>query len=188
MGILLTIDQTGDYMNQAPLPKTPILEGLFAKRNQVLEAITRIDAEAEQIRMRLDQHMRELNQRHRELIDDLHHVDALLKSEGWLPGSETQESIKPRADHKHPAADAANDLLARAAEPLHYRELATRLIEQGIVISDKNPAATLLSQIARDARFKRVGRGTYGLASWKSIRNAKSKRLPLKKGASPSAR
>ncbi len=50
--------------------------------------------------------------------------------------------------------------------PMHYEDMAAALIAKGILIPGRNPAANLLAHIARDKRFVRTSRGTYGLAEW----------------------
>ena len=55
---------------------------------------------------------------------------------------------------------------AGTKKPVHYRELASKLLSRGTVITGKDPAANLLSHINRDERFVRTAPGTYGLAKW----------------------
>jgi hypothetical protein len=59
---------------------------------------------------------------------------------------------------------------------MHYREIARQLREQHVLVAGKDPAATLLSGMARDARFRRAKkRGMYRLSGL-SIDKTKVKR------------
>lgn len=58
--------------------------------------------------------------------------------------------------------DVAHSILA-AGGPLHYQQLAREVGARGTHIPGMNPAANLLAHLARDARFIRTARGTYGL-------------------------
>jgi restriction system protein len=71
-------------------------------------------------------------------------------------------------------SDAAVRVLTAAGEPLHYREITKRMLEQGLVESNsKTPDASLSAVLAVDlqrhgkaSRFVRVGPAVYGLRSW----------------------
>lgn len=60
-------------------------------------------------------------------------------------------------------ADEAVLVLDAAGEGLHYRELAERIRARGVAIQGVDAEATLLTNIARDPRIGRIGRGVYGL-------------------------
>jgi restriction system protein len=68
--------------------------------------------------------------------------------------------------------EAAWQVLNQVGEPLHYRDITTRAIGQGLVDTEgKTPARTMNAQLSTDIRagkprFVRVGRGIYGLAHW----------------------
>lgn len=73
--------------------------------------------------------------------------------------------------------EAAYEILKQAGQPLHYREITERALQQGLIESTgKTPAATLNSQIAVSiknareggppSRFYRAGRGILGLVEW----------------------
>ena len=68
--------------------------------------------------------------------------------------------------------DAAEEVLKRAGEPLHYREITGRAIAQGLVeTKGQTPARTMNAQLSTsiqsgESPFVRVGRGVYGLAEW----------------------
>lgn len=59
--------------------------------------------------------------------------------------------------------DAALEVLRTARAGVHYRELVEQLNAHGVNVPGRDPGANLLAHLGRDARFVRVGRGTYGL-------------------------
>jgi restriction system protein len=72
------------------------------------------------------------------------------------------------------ALRAVEQLLQNEGKPLHYREITRLIIERGLWRSDgKTPAATVNALLAVDikrrgaqSRFRRVGKGIFGLADW----------------------
>ena len=70
--------------------------------------------------------------------------------------------------------DAAAEILKRAEEPLHYRELTRRALAQGLVQTEgRTPEATLYALVSLDmkrkragSRFQRVSPGVVALRSW----------------------
>jgi restriction system protein len=73
--------------------------------------------------------------------------------------------------------DAAHGILKQAGQPLHYREIARRALEQGLIESKgKTPEATMNAQLATKIKraaeddppslFVRVSRGVFGLREW----------------------
>lgn len=70
--------------------------------------------------------------------------------------------------------DAAVRVLTEAGEPLHYREITRRILDQGLAESaSKTPAASLSAVIAVEmqtrgpsSRFVRIRPGVFGLRSW----------------------
>lgn len=77
------------------------------------------------------------------------------------------------------ALKAAEQLLRSEGKPLHYRVITRLIIECGLWQSDgKTPEATVNALIAVDikrrgnkSRFRRVGKGIFGLASWQDSEN-----------------
>jgi hypothetical protein len=70
--------------------------------------------------------------------------------------------------------DAAYEILKEAGEPLHYREIARRALERGLIrTKGRTPEATLRTQLGTSIKrglegsspspFYRVGRGVFGL-------------------------
>lgn len=71
---------------------------------------------------------------------------------------------------------AVRKVLEQAGEPLHYTEITERIIDQGLRTEfGATPAATVSSVITTaiknegDRRFKRIGKGIYGLATEKFV-------------------
>jgi restriction system protein len=73
--------------------------------------------------------------------------------------------------------DAAHEILKQADQPLHYREIARRALELGLIESKgKTPEATMNAQLATNIKrvagsgppspFVRIGRGIFGLREW----------------------
>lgn len=74
--------------------------------------------------------------------------------------------------------DAAHEILRRAGQPLHYKEITRLALEQGLVVTKgKTPTDTMYVVITteikrgglegRPSHFTKVGRGIFGLAEWK---------------------
>jgi len=87
------------------------------------------------------------------------------------------EAPKPKrgrkpADGKLSGLDAAAQVLGEAGEPLNTKEMVKRMLDQGLwETQGKTPAATIYAAILREiqkkgaeARFEKVGRGTFALA------------------------
>ena len=68
--------------------------------------------------------------------------------------------------------EAAWHILNEVGEPLHYREITSRALEQGLIeTTGETPARTMNGQLSTSIRsggspFVRVSRGVYGLAEW----------------------
>ena len=81
-----------------------------------------------------------------------------------------EAGIAPR-DSVSPArgtaiADCAFEVLTERKEPLHYQQLVEVLQSKGVAIPGRQPGTNLIAHLSRDARFARVGSGTYGLSDW----------------------
>jgi hypothetical protein len=165
------------------LQQSSILHALLTKRTQLIDALQQIDKETREIQQKLGRRLEELRNRRRPLEEAMAHLEALLKIEGWVGIGDEGNSLAPQdpGQNSKLPLEAAHDLLSKSGKPIHYRELATKLLAYGVPISGQDPAATLLSKMNRDSRFKRYGRGVYGLASWKIRRNKKQKRSRSRK-------
>jgi hypothetical protein len=76
---------------------------------------------------------------------------------------------KQKPTKGEPAKRVAIDLLRKAGEPLHAKEIAKRMIESGRTrLKGKTPEATITAMLAVGSKpggpFKRVDKGTYALA------------------------
>lgn len=87
-----------------------------------------------------------------------------------------------------PFIDAAFVVLNAAEKPLHYREIAQHVLEQGLVQTDgKTPEATInavlavdIKQKAKQSRFVRIKPGVFALRDQTmSSRNLRNHSIPL---------
>lgn len=170
-------------MEHGPEPEVDpdIKETLLRKREVILDRLKRIEVAISQLRGEFRQKIGELEAQRQPAQEALHHVEALLRLEG-IRLDDTQSDSKDKLVGRVPvtgtalALDAAYRLLERAHRAMHYREIARQLREQHVLVAGKDPAATLLSGMARDARFRRAKkRGMYRLSGL-SIDKTKVKR------------
>ena len=130
-----------------------------------------IAGEQEDLRKRYKETAEELEKKD----SQLRNIASLLESAGYLEKRRYPMELDVNAS----LADCAFYVLSRHGQPLYYKELSERLLQNGILIPGKNAAANLLSHIVRDSRFKRIKRGTYALSEWKYhtkvIKHKKSK-------------
>lgn len=92
-----------------------------------------------------------------------------------------------------PARQVAIDVLRKAGEPLHAREIAKRVLGSGRCagLKGKTPEATITAMLAVGSKpggpFSRVGKGTYTLANTGITTRARqkpsAKRTPARKQA-----
>ena len=163
---------------------------LLERRREHVEALRRIDTEISELQTELRRRIDDARGRRQPVEEALGHLDALLQIEGWREFEEG-DVLQPQApigDGKAPI-EAAYDLLSTLGKSLHYRELALNLAHNGVYLSGKDPAATLLSKMSRDDRFRRAPeRGVYGLASWRMRRSSSRKRKVKRSRNSPTQR
>ncbi|MEW6142537.1 MAG: hypothetical protein AB1597_05180 [Chloroflexota bacterium] len=145
-------------------------ESLTKNIDGLAETITQTQAE-------YAAHIENLQNKKRALEEALQHVMALLRFEGCVPDTRQSESFCKTNDAEPVSlTDAAFDLLTELHEPLHYKQITLKLQEKDIHVPGKDAAATLLSRISRDGRFKRTKRrGVYALSAWR-IRETKRKK------------
>lgn len=156
---------------------------LLSRRTEIVQALGTIDAEISEVQKELSRRLDEARAKRQPLEDALGHLDAILRIEGWVATGQgnTHQPLLATGNGQAPT-DAAIDLLTALGKPIHYRELAQRLSTSGTYLAGKDPAATLLSQMSRDERFRRASeRGVYGLASWRMRRSPSKKRLAKRK-------
>jgi hypothetical protein len=107
-----------------------------------------------------------------------HHIMELLQVEGQ---EIEQQDLKKLGDVQ--VSDIAFEILEASdkRDPIHYRELAKKILSSGTRIPGKDPAANLLSHINRDDRFVRVAPGTYALENWGFEAMPKPRRKPKRR-------
>lgn len=161
-----------------------VQQALTLKREVLAKELSELNSVSVRIQEEYTRKLDELQSRKKPLEEALQHIDALLRFEGnhflhSLPDISKAATIQ--ANTSPTPTDAAFNLLTELHQPLHYKELAAQLIEKNIFIPGKDPAATLLSRISRDKRFKRTKkRGIYALSSWR-MRNVKKKVIKKRK-------
>lgn len=89
----------------------------------------------------------------------LRNLDELLAMEGAGPAVATLDGHRSAISF----LDRAAEVLSNTRAGLHYRELVELLKADGVNVPGQDPGANLIAHLTRDARFVRVGRGTYGL-------------------------
>lgn len=152
-------------------PQLDVKEALLLKRKSLIREVMEIDADISQVQEEYHRKLDDLQGKKKQSEEALKHVDALLRLEGHAT-----EISKDMTNSAKLAMDAAFSLLGELRQPMHYKDIAKKLQEQEIYIPGQDPAATLLSRMSRDPRFKRImKRGTYALSTWR-VRAAKSKR------------
>ena len=159
---------------------------LLGRRKEHVEALEKIDDEVSEIQKELSRRINDARLRRQPIEEALSHLDALLRIEGWTESEEDNvHHTQVLSGNGKGSIEAAYDLLSTLGMPLHYRELALKLSESGVYLAGKDPAATLLSKMSRDDRFKRAHeRGVYGLASWR-MRKSSSRKRKAKRSRNP---
>ncbi|UCG84347.1 MAG: winged helix-turn-helix domain-containing protein [Dehalococcoidia bacterium] len=148
--------------------QTDMQDALLLKRADLTRGLKELDAVIAQLREEYTLRLEQLQAQKKPLEDALYHVEALLRFEGC------QTSAIPPIIENISITDAAFNLLEEIQQPLHYKEIAAILQDRNIYIPGVNPAATLLSRMSRDNRFKRTKkRGTYALSTWR-VRSTKA--------------
>lgn len=176
-------NRSSEDMNKA-VAQTQVREALLLKKDMIIAELKKINSAITRLQEEYSKKREALQSKRKPSEEALHHIDALLKLEGYVMNS-TQNQIKEGSVNYIASTanitDVAYDLLSEIHKPLHYKEIFSKLHERGLYIPGKNPSATLLSRMSRDSRFKRtIKRGTYALSSWR-VRAAKSKRKKRKK-------
>lgn len=108
----------------------------------------------------------------------LRNINSLLESEGYTKTSELASEM----EYSGSIADCAYSILRDLGQPIYYKDLSRKMLDNGISIPGKDPPANLLTHISRDDRFTRTARGVYALTEWrlpkKPMRPSKRKRRP----------
>ncbi len=143
--------------------ETIVKEALLLKQEELARQLKDIDAIIHRVQVECSLRIEQLQAQKKPLEDALHHLKAFLHFESPESADSAKVSI----------TDAAFYLLEDLHQPMHYKAITARLNEINVYIHGKNPAATLLTRMTRDNRFRRSRkRGTYALTTWR-VRNRK---------------
>jgi len=164
-------------------PATKLIQGLSDEYQCLIERLRELDTNISTLQQEYSGRLEQLRAKKKPLEEAIQHLVALLHFEGYhvdnVKGS-NDDDIEILSVEKTSVADSAFSLLEELHQPLHYKEIASRLQERNIHIPGKNPAATLLSRINRDKRFRRSkNRGVYALSTWR-MRRTKAKSVKRK--------
>jgi len=160
-----------DTRTEQEISSAALEAALKLKRDSLLEQIRSTDALIGQVQAELSSKLEELYSNKKTYEETLSHIHAILKIE---TNSAEKERVSNYSDNDGVSiTDSAFSILQELHQPMHYKDIATALRDRGVHISGIDPAATLLSRISRDDRFKRVKRGTYGLKGWRTPKNRK---------------
>lgn len=155
-------------------PKEKLTSVLLEEYHSLISNLKEMDTNMSNLEQEHSQKIEQLKIKKKFLEDAIQHIRALLHFEGYQV-EESAEGSAIFAFEALPIADSVFSLLEELHKPLHYKEITSMIQERNINIPGKNPAATLLSRINRDKRFKRCkNRGVYALSTWR-IRKTKSK-------------
>jgi len=172
-----------------PQIQQDMISALLNRRERLRDELETLDAKAKALQQEYSHKLEEIQASKKPVEEALNHVDALLRFEGYFLNSNQAQNSTGEAEAARvemSITDAAFRLLEELHKPIHYRDIALKLQERNIYIPGKNPAATLLSRINRDKRFKRAAsRGVYGLSTWRirsqSKKRAKSRRPKVRR-------
>lgn len=163
--------------NSIPKVQTDVKEALFLKRAELTRELKELDAIISRVQQEYSLRLEQLLVQKKPLEDALYHVEALLRFEGLSTKDSSNighVSTTPAVIARTSVTDAVLNLLEELHQPMHYKHIAAKLQERNTYIPGKNPAATLLSRMSRDKRFKRTKkRGMYALSTWR-VRSAES--------------
>jgi len=159
-------------------PKPDVKQALMVRRESLAREIEAIAEVISQTQAEYNTNIEKLQTKKRTLDEALQHVLALLRFEGYVSETNPMDNLDKTNDIEPVSlTEAAYKLLTELHEPLHYKEITLKLQQREIHIPGKDSAATLLSRINRDGRFKRTKRrGVYALSTWR-IREGKRKKL-----------
>ena len=155
-------DCSSSEQSNSSQAQTAVKEALLLKQEELARQLKDIDASIHRVQVEYSLRIEQLQAQKKPLEDALHHLEALL----YFESQESADSAKASI------ADAAFYLLEDLHQPMHYKDITARLREQNVYIHGKDPAATLLTRMTRDNRFRRTRkRGMYALAAWRGRRS-----------------
>ena len=156
---------------------TDIKDALSRRKADLTSQLQALNSTMSEIQRQYSSRLKQLQAQKRPLEDALLHVNALLRfeDEHTVTGPGAGEASAAHDLVAEPSiTEAAFNLLADLRQPVHYKDMTARLQDQGVYIPGRDPAATLLSRMSRDDRFRRTRkRGVYSLSTWRP-RSARS--------------
>jgi hypothetical protein len=157
--------------------ETDLRKALLHKLSELTEQLKELDTNIYGLQKEYSLQLEQLQARKRPLEDARQHVEALLRFEGRNEKN-VQNIVEDSATLTDLAGtsvmDAAFNLLQELQQPMHYKDITAKLQERNAYVPGKDPAATLLTRMTRDNRFKRTRkRGVYILSTWR-LGNSKS--------------
>ena len=165
-------------------PDRGVKDTLLLRRESFIAALKQLDTSISRVQEEYSAKLDQLQVKKKQLGEALRHIEALLRFEGhYVNDSQCLDNKSSEGGIAVGTSltDAAFLLLKEVHQPLHYKEIAAKLLDRSVFIPGKNPEATLLSRISRDSRFKRAKkRGVYALSTWR-IRRAKPKHIKSRK-------
>jgi len=157
--------------NSASETETGFGEALLYKLAELTKQINEMDASISKVQKEYTLRLEQLQAQKKPLEDALQHVQALLQFEDPYKKVVPISGIygpTPSIIKTSSITDAVLNLLEEQHQPMHYRDIAAKLQERNTYIPGKNPAATLLTRMSRDNRFKHTKkRGMYVLSTWR---------------------
>jgi hypothetical protein len=161
-----------------------IKDTLLLRRESLITELKELDTSILRVQEEYSAKLEQPQTKKKQVGEALHHIEALLRFEGYYANDSQyvdNEVNKGGVAAGTSVTDAAFGLLEEVHRPIHYKEIAAKLLDRNVFIPGKNPEATLLSRINRDSRFKRAKkRGVYALSTWR-IRRVKPKRAKRRK-------
>jgi hypothetical protein len=168
---------TPSNQSSGPEVKTDLRKALLHELAELTRQLKELDTNISRMQKEYLLQLEQLQAQKRPLEDARHHVEALLRFEGRYEDNIPniiEDSAKLAITSVASVTDAAFNLLEELQQPLHYKYIAAKLQERNAYVPGKNPAATLLTRMTRDNRFRRTKkRGVYILSAWR-LSNPKS--------------
>ena len=166
--------------------KTDLREVLLDKLQELTKEVKELDASISALQKDYFSRLEQLQAQKMPLEDAVYHVRALLRFENRYEKN-APNIVEDAAIAKMTEAsvtDVAFDLLNELKQPMHYKEIAAKLQETNTYVPGKDPAATLLTRMTRDKRFKRTKkRGVYILSTWRVGSSKSARNRPPRKQA-----
>jgi hypothetical protein len=140
----------------------PVIQRLRDDLANIEKEIRRHQDRAEHYQRQAERHVGQADQL-TEQADHFRSVLAFYEPEAAdSPGDSATDQMPTKA-----MKNAMWKILEAEGQPLHYREICQRLIASGFRVPGQDPARNVNAHLSADIRFSNVGRGLWGLNSWK---------------------